>query len=187
MPDQDDIAVVRRIADKHRVGVDAVATALSALRQGGGTMAQFSHPDFGGLAQWSAGGISMVGDMFDAALKSKFEGVMKDLAQALQEGSLGQSGKPGTETDGRSGKAAGGDWWPSTLGQPSSTGSQNDMRYAFFPESRRLVVENGADRTIYDTGSHRINGISQQQGGGQALRFASQDGPVALDKLKVVR
>ena len=25
-------------------------------------------------------------------------------------------------------------WWPNELGQPSSSGSQNSMRYAFFPK-----------------------------------------------------
>jgi hypothetical protein len=26
---------------------------MQALRAGGGTMAQFSHPEFGGMSQWS--------------------------------------------------------------------------------------------------------------------------------------
>jgi hypothetical protein len=32
-------------------------------------------------------------------------------------------------------------WWPDELGQPSSSGSQNSMRYAFFPKARRLLIE----------------------------------------------
>ena len=29
-------------------------------------------------------------------------------------------------------------WWPADLGDPSTSGAQNDMRYAFFPDERRL-------------------------------------------------
>ena len=29
-------------------------------------------------------------------------------------------------------------WWPKDLGEPSSTGSQNDMTYAVFPDKHRL-------------------------------------------------
>ena len=32
-------------------------------------------------------------------------------------------------------------WWPGDFGSPSSSGAQNGMKYAFFPEKRRLLVE----------------------------------------------
>ena len=34
-------------------------------------------------------------------------------------------------------------WWPQELGEPASSGGQNDVRYAFFPEKRRLLIETG--------------------------------------------
>lgn len=79
-------------------------------------------------------------------------------------------------------------WWPDGLSNPASSGGQNGVRYAFFPEQRRLVVQqNGAVRQ-YDTGSHRITGVSQQQQNaeGGAPTFASQDGPVRLSSLQEV-
>jgi len=42
-------------------------------------MAQFSHPDFGGMSQWSPG-MTMVGDMFNNSLKSKLDAVCTELA-----------------------------------------------------------------------------------------------------------
>ena len=30
------------------------------------------------------------------------------------------------------------------------------MRYAFFPESRRLAIDDGGRITVYDTGDHRL-------------------------------
>ena len=83
--------------------------------------------------------------------------------------------------------AGGETWWPAELGTPSTSGSQNGLRYAFFPEKRRLLIEQGGKLTTYDTGDHRIGGVSQQGGQGQSLAFTSQSGPVRLDELKQVR
>ncbi|MCB8882560.1 hypothetical protein ACELLULO517_20105 [Acidisoma cellulosilytica] len=77
-------------------------------------------------------------------------------------------------------------WWPADLGQPSTSGSQNAMRYAFFPEKHRLLVEKDGNLTAYDTGDHHISGVSQQQSQGQDLAFTSQNGTVGLDELKWV-
>jgi len=49
--------------------------------------------------------------------------------------------------------------WPKELGQPSSSGSQNSMRYAFFPEKNRLLVERDGTLTTYDSGDHQIGGV----------------------------
>jgi len=77
-------------------------------------------------------------------------------------------------------------WWPSELGQPSSAGSQNAMRYAVFPDKRRLLIEHDGALTTYDTGDHQIGGVSQSDSHGQTLAFTSQDGPVRLETLKQV-
>lgn len=78
------------------------------------------------------------------------------------------------------------DWWPKGLSHPGSSGAQNGMRYAFFAEQRRLVIEQDGDVVQYDTGDLQISGVSQQQSGGHggSPRFTSQDGEVALGDLK---
>jgi hypothetical protein len=182
MPDEDDETIIAAIAKRRGVSRDAVATALAALRRGGGRMAQFSHSEFGGMAQWVFGGMSMIGDMFNSQLKATFEGVMADLADALRSGSLSS----GRATHGSAaGEAMGsGQWWPAEFGSPSSVGSQNSVRYAFFPKAHRLVIEEDGKRSVYDTGSHRISGVSlQQHGSRRSLAFHSQHGPVRLDEL----
>ena len=75
-------------------------------------------------------------------------------------------------------------WWPDDLGQPTSSGGQSDMRYAFFPEKRRLLVEQDGRKIVYDSGDHQISGVSQQSGRSSSLVFTSQSGPVALDTLR---
>ena len=77
-------------------------------------------------------------------------------------------------------------WWPDNLGQPSSSGSQNDMHYAFFPEKQRLLIKEGGKVTTYDSGDHRISGVSQQASQGHSLAFSDQNGSIRLDDLHKV-
>ena len=77
-------------------------------------------------------------------------------------------------------------WWPESLGQPSTTGSQNGMRYAFFPAKHRLLVETNGTLKTYDSGSHEISGVAQQDGGDRSIAFSDQHGTVTLTDLKVV-
>jgi hypothetical protein len=79
-----------------------------------------------------------------------------------------------------------GGWWPDDLGAPASTGAQNDIRYAFFPAARRLAIQIGGRTTLYDSGDHRISGVSQQQRGDASLTFTSQHGVVRVADLPVV-
>jgi hypothetical protein len=75
-------------------------------------------------------------------------------------------------------------WWPDDLGHPATVGSQNGLRYAFFPDKQRLLLERDGKCTQYDTGDHHISGVSQQASTRQDLVFTSQNGVVKLDELK---
>lgn len=149
------------------------------------------------MGQWTAGGMTMIGDMFNAGLKARVVALCDELAPlatampAERRGpSQGQSQDQGfgsAQSRGTSsGGSWGGSWWPDGLGQPATSGSQNDARYAFFPQARRLAIESGGRVTLYDTGDHRIGGVSQQQGSSHSLAFTSQYGPVRLEELPVV-
>ena len=86
--------------------------------------------------------------------------------------------------EGRGG--GGSQWWPEDLGSPSSSGSQNDIRYAFFPQARRLAVQRDGQVSLFDTEDHSIGGVSQQQGGGSSLTFTSQYGTVSTLSLPLI-
>jgi hypothetical protein len=79
-----------------------------------------------------------------------------------------------------------GDWWGADLRWPTSTGSQNDVRYAYFAQARRLAIDIGGRVTIYDTLDHQIGGFSQQQSVGGSLTFTSQYGLVEVARLPVI-
>jgi hypothetical protein len=77
-------------------------------------------------------------------------------------------------------------WWPDHFGEPASVGSQNDLRYAFFRDKRRLVVDRGDSLVIYDTGDHDIGGVAQASGELPSVEFTSQRGLISLGELSVV-
>ncbi len=158
------------LAARHGVSVAAVQALQDALRRGGGRMAQFSHPDLGGMGQWSAGGMTQVGDMFNIRLRDRVAALCAELAA----GSLADTPDHAAAKD---------EWWPAGLGRPSATGSQDGMRYACFPDARRVVVEQAGATSVHDSGEHRISGVSQAQGGGQDLVFLSQLGRIRASDL----
>ena len=84
------------------------------------------------------------------------------------------------------GSGSGGPSWLDGFGVPSTSGAQGDLRYAYFPDRRRLVIQRGSQVTIFDTGEHRISGVAQQQGKDSSLTFTSQLGRVRLADLPVV-
>jgi hypothetical protein len=79
-----------------------------------------------------------------------------------------------------------GDWWPADLRWPNSTGAQNNVRYAYFAQARRLAIDVNGTVTVYDTLDHQIGGFSQQQSVGGTLSFSSQYGLIDVASLPVV-
>ncbi|SLN44701.1 hypothetical protein AQS8620_01810 [Aquimixticola soesokkakensis] len=184
------------IATRHGVSLQTAETMLFALVAGGGTQAQFNIMELGGMGQWSAGGMTMVGDMFNNSLKARVDALCYDLAGLVTQNALFERPEPqsGSVQSQSQGSGAGSSLfisgalspWPAELGQPSSSGAQNNMRYAVFPQTQRLAIDLGGRVKIYDTGAHQISGVGQQQSGDQSLTFTSQMGVVRVADLPEV-
>jgi hypothetical protein len=185
---------IKELASRYGVSSQAVMTLLRPLVNGGGTMAQFDHSELGGMGQWSRSGMTMVGDMFNDALKAKVNGLADDLSNLLHEvgserrvptlppdkawnGTTGLSSAKGTPPD---------IWWGEAFGQLSASGSQNNIRYAYFANARRLAIKTDEGLTIYDTGDHEIHGVSQQQSWYTSSSFVTQHNVVPITALRVV-
>ncbi len=197
-------ALVSELAQRHGFSTDAVTHMLFAVLHGNGSMAQFSHPEFGGGGQWMQGGMIMLGDMFNHSLKGRVDSLCNEIAGVLaRQPGLLQSGSFQSQSQGGAGdqtQTAGGfpgqsslfvpdpsrNWWPAELGSPNATGAQNNVKYAYFAHARRLAVDTGGECWVYDTLDHQIGGFSQQQGGGSSITFTSQYGTVNLASLPVV-
>jgi hypothetical protein len=206
------LEVVNDLAQRYGFSQDAVLHMTFALLKGRGGMAQFNHPEFAGSGQWMNGGMMMLGDMFNHGLKARVDGLCLELATAIASqpdlfprGSLQSQSQSGS---GQQMQVAGGmapmrplsfgsgalfspdprdTWWPAELGTPSSSGTQNDVRYAYFPAAGRLAVEVNGHVSVYDTSGHQIAGISsQQQASGGGLLFSTGEGSISLAHLRAV-
>lgn len=168
---------IGKLAERHNISPAAVRELAAAMQRGNRTLAQFNHPDLGGMGQWMGGGALMIGDMFNDTLKGRVRALCDDLVKAEwpEESSSAAHRKASSQSS---------SWWPSEFGRPSSVGSQNASRYAFFPEARRLVIDSGDGLTIYDTGDEVITGAGQQQSGTSSMRFSTSSGTVDLASLK---
>lgn len=166
------------LAHRHGFGRAAVQSMWDAIRRGDGGMAQFSHPEFGGSGQWLRGGMIMVGDMFNHAMAARVGALCDDLSELFEMHPEWSAEAP---------RRLSVRWWPDDLGDPSSSGAQNGVRYAWFPQRHRLAVEREGAVSLYDTEDHRIGGVAQQQGGrGERLSFMSEQGPIDLATLRRV-
>jgi len=196
--------IVSDLAQRHGFSPDAVVHMMFAVLNGNGTMAQFNHPEFAGSGQWMQGGMMMLGDMFNHALKGRVDtlcyeisGILANQPGLLQTGSFQSQSQGGGGQKSQSNGAPRGqsslfvpdpsaNWWPSELGSPNATGTQNNVRYAYFTNARRLAVETGGQVWVYDTLDHQIGGFSQQQGMGSSIIFSSQYGTVNLASLPLM-
>lgn len=200
--------VASDLARQYGFSPDAVTHMMLALLRGRGAMAQFDHPEFAGSGQWMRGGMLMIGDMFNHSLKARVDGLCQSIAAQLGSHQFQPSGAGSIQAQSSGGWATassmpamaamapmggGGSplfvpdprdtWWPSELGTPAAVGSQNDMSYAFFPAAGRLAIQSNGQVSLYDTGQHQIAGLSQQQGSGGTVVFATPGGAVSLSSL----
>ena len=199
------LQIVNDLAQRHGFSHDAVNHMLVAVLNGNGNMAQFNHPEFSGSGQWMQGGMMMLSDMFNNSLKSRVNALCQDISNILarQPGLLQNTGSFQSQNQSgggmqrqSSGMSLGQSslfvpdpqdtWWPSELGIPNATGIQNNVRYAYFSNARRLAVKTDNTVWVYDTQDHQIGGFSQQQGMGSSIVFSSQYGTVNLSSLPVV-
>jgi len=108
------------IAARNGVSSATAAAMLNALQMGGGTMAQFNIPELGGNGQWMRGGMTMVGDMFNNALKARVDGLCNDLTPLL-------TANPGFAAAGNYQTATTQMQWQSGTGQAAPTASAQPM------------------------------------------------------------
>jgi hypothetical protein len=202
------VSAVQDIAQRHGFSFDAVQTMLNAVINGNGSMAQFSHFEFGGSGQWMQGGMTMIGDMFNGYLKGRVDSLCAELSRLIanqpdliRTGSFQSQTQNGNTVYNSFGGGSGdqnspnslfvaapaqANWWGPDLNYPNSSGGQNGMRYAWFSQARRLAIESNGQVIIYDTLDHNIGGVSQQQSGGYSVTFSSQYGYVDLSRLPVI-
>jgi hypothetical protein len=60
------------------------------------------------------------------------------------------------------------------------------LRYAYFAQVCRLLIEQRGELTLYDTGGHHFRGVLQAHGAEGERSFMSQRGRISLGSLKIL-
>ncbi len=182
--------VVSHIAQRYVVSEDAVRELFRGLESTKGKQAQFNHPNLGGRGQWMPGMI-MLSDTDDAQAKARIAGLCAEVSAIVQGRETSADEALAVPMDAGASAAcvtmpAGESWWPALFGHPAATGDQHGIRYAYFPDRDRLLVQQGARITSYDTPGRRITGFAQEQSTASHICFTSERGPFELGELKCV-
>jgi hypothetical protein len=76
--------------------------------------------------------------------------------------------------------------WPPEFGPASTSGSSEELRYAYFPKNRRLAVESDGSLMIYDIGDYQFRGLLQAQSAGGAITIMTQRGRMRLSDFATI-
>jgi hypothetical protein len=77
-------------------------------------------------------------------------------------------------------------WPPPNLRRPSTSGAHGTLRFAFFADKRRLLVESGETLLLFDCGAHQICEVEELIGQEPALAFTSQSGRHPISDLRLI-
>ena len=169
------------IAQRHGLSQEAVLAMLVALREGGGTMAQFNVPELGGNGQWMRGGMTMVGNMFDNALKARVDALCNELSQLLTTTAVFPAPARARRPRVCSARTTGGRAiWGPQLGRRAE---RRALRILSGHSTARDPDQRG-DKGFRHRRAH-IGGVQQQQGTGySSVGFTSQFGTFGVSSLR---
>ncbi|NJO16481.1 MAG: hypothetical protein HC877_12285, partial [Thioploca sp.] len=73
------------LTQKYQLSEHAIMVLWQALIKGNGKMAQFNHPELGGIGQWLPGGMTMISDMSNSSLKMVIDNLCVELANLIKD------------------------------------------------------------------------------------------------------
>lgn len=165
-------AAINAISQRTGFSPDAVTSMLFSVIAGNGTMAQFSHPEFGGSGQWMAGGMTMVSDMFNNYLKGRVDGLCSELSNLVasqpgltQAGSFQSQSQNGGYSGGGQWQTSGGGGFGGSMGgsfggnQPSLFVPEASGGFNWWPADLGQPASTGAQngvRYAYFPGARRL-------------------------------
>jgi len=114
---QEGLRVAEDLGQRHGFSSGAVVQLLQAMLRSGGGMVQFNHPELGGSGQWMAGGMVMIGDMFNNGLKARVDGLCRDASAVLASQPLAGAAQVGSMQ-----QQSGGSWQQQSSAPPTAAG-----------------------------------------------------------------
>lgn len=180
------------LAEAFHVSEDTVAALTESILRGRGDHARFNIPELGGQGIWKLGQDAVIGNGFDEDLNQQ----ATDLCNAIQEALMSESNRTTLEFQGVTDTSdlmpvsikpdeEDTNWWPREFGQADIYGETDTLRYAYFVEYNRLVVQTSQRLRVFDTTGFHIHSIASVGGADFMSAVVKTDvGEFPLSKLK---
>lgn len=178
-------AMLQSLAQKHDVPLEAVQALAVELARTRGRAVRFDIAALGGEGRWKYGERANVGNGFNEDLNRKVTAICMVIAEALQdrEDTLlfdrteapSPSVKPADQPQ---------RWWPDGFGDPTADGLISGMRYAYFPERDRLLMQHNLRTRYFDTTGYVVDAVIQTEiRGFPGILVQTNQGPLMLHTL----
>lgn len=164
-----------RIAQKFHVTVRVVEILAELIQQTRGEEARFDIPELGGKGIWKPKQGAIIGNGFNEALNQRATALCNEIV-ALQKKEPERDETTYVINDLDETVAmlpieiqqpALGIWWPEHLGDdPDLIGNAGTMRYAYFAEKNRLVIQHNLRNRIFDMTGHKLITVSAGRAAG---------------------
>jgi hypothetical protein len=172
-----DTQIITNLAKKYGLPVEIVNQLAHEMQKTRGESIRFDIEYLGGKGRWKLNQSASVGNGFDAELNNFITDLCSDLSDQIRANTVDDNQDDGDDeptipSRPRS-KSALDDtigiaplslkpnvWWPEDFGdEPDIMGHIGELRYAYFPQRRRLVLRQGLRNRIFDTASFDIHEI----------------------------
>ena len=77
-------------------------------------------------------------------------------------------------------------WPPPQLRRPTSSGTHGNVKFAFFADKKRLLIETDGALQIFDSGAHQIREVDEPGGERPTVEFISQNGRHPICELRLL-
>lgn len=183
-----------KLCGKYRVPIRVIETLALQIQRSQGADVEFDIPELGGKGIWKRDNSVKIGNGFNKELNNRATELCKDIEALLQDdqrreettfiskledttGLMPASIQPSSKT-----------WWPERYGlKPTFTGTAGSLRFAYFKEKNRLVIQHNLRNRIFDTTGYEISDIkSAKNPGFFNTVIVTQKGNVSIIKLTEV-
>lgn len=161
-----------RLAVKYHVPSRVIEALAELLQRTKGEEARFDITELGGKGIWKPSQGAIIGNGFNEPLNERATELCNEIASLVRIEDREDTTLLSTLDDTVAMTPLSipmglGIWWPNHLGEnPDLIGNAGTMRYAYFAEKNRLVIQNNLRNRVFDVTGYKVTGVSAGRSAG---------------------
>jgi hypothetical protein len=173
-----DTQIISSLAKKYGLPSEIVQQLAYEMQKNRGEAVRFDIEYLGGKGRWKLNQSASVGNGFDVELNNFITDLCSDLSDHIRADAANVDDDDDDEAPTIPSRPRGNSalddtigipplslkpnvWWPEDFGdEPDMTGHVGEIRYAYFPQRRRLVLRQGLRNRIFDTANFDVQEIA---------------------------